>query len=119
RGMGDHFPLAVLEDGSVFFDTPNQLLANDVNGVMDAYRWRQGSRWLVSTGTDSSPSNFADATPDGSSVFFRTGERLVPQDVDGNNDLYVARVGGGLAGQYPPPEPPPCEGEECRDEPPP
>ncbi|HEX5984690.1 MAG TPA: hypothetical protein VFY69_10825 [Solirubrobacterales bacterium] len=114
RGMGDRFPLSVLEDGSVFFDTPNRLLVGDVNGVQDAYGWRQGARWLVSTGTDPAPSNFADASPDGSNVFLRTGEPLVPQDVDANNDVYVARVNGGLAGQYPPAPPPPCEGEACR-----
>jgi hypothetical protein len=114
RGMGDEFPHAVLEDGSVFFDTPNRLLAEDVNGVGDAYGWRQGARWLVSTGSDPAESNFADATADGGSVFLRTAEQLVTQDVDASNDLYVARVNGGLAAQYPPAPPPPCAGEACR-----
>lgn len=114
RGMGDEWAHPVLEDGTVFFDTPNRLVVADVNGVGDAYAWRQGARWLISTGTDPAPSNFGDATADGSSVFFRTGESLVPQDVDANVDLYAARVNGGLAGQYPPAPPPPCEGEGCR-----
>ncbi len=109
-----YYPRAVLNDGTVFFDTPNRLVPHDVNGVGDVYAWRDGELMLVSTGTSERPSNFADATPDASSIFFRTGQPLVGQDTDLSVDLYDARVDGGLAGQNPPGAPPPCEGEECR-----
>lgn len=113
-GIGDNWVRPVLDDGTVFFNTPNALVLNDVNGVGDVYGWRQGARYLLSTGTDPTESNFGDVTPDGSTVFIRTAESLVPQDVDGSIDLYAVRVEGGFAAQHQPPPPPPCEGEACR-----
>lgn len=114
NGYGDRYPRAVLDNGTVFIDTPNRLLPRDVNGSLDVYAWRNGVYSLISTGTGSGETNFADATPDGSSVFFRTAQPLVKQDVDGSPDLYVDRIDGGLAGQWPPGTPPPCEGDGCR-----
>ncbi len=111
---GDHYPRAVLDNGTVFLDTPNRLLPRDVNGSLDVYAWRNGVYSLISTGTGSGESNFADATLDGSSVFFRTAQSLVKQDVDTTPDLYVDRIDGGLAEQWPPGSPPPCEGDGCR-----
>lgn len=105
---------AVLDNGTVFADTPNRLLAQDVNGVTDPYAWREGALTLLSTGTHPGRSLFGTATPDGSTVFVRTAQSLVPQDVDGSVDLYAVRVEGGLVGQFPPPAPPPCAGEACR-----
>lgn len=114
KGMGDEYPRSVLSDGTVFADTPNRLLARDVNNVGDAYAWRAGEYVLLSTGTSGSPSTFGDSTADGSVVFIRTAEALVPQDVDANFDVYAARENGGLAVQFPPPDPEPCLGDECR-----
>lgn len=104
----------VLDDGTLFFNTPNPLVARDGNGQVDAYRWRQGTRSLLSTGAGAGPSTFGDATPDGSSVFIRTSQPLVSQDVDANYDLYAVRVNGGLETQNAPPPPAPCLGEGCR-----
>jgi hypothetical protein len=112
--FSDEFPRAVLNDGTVFFDTPNPLLARDSNGVEDVYTWHQGVEGLVSTGTSEQPSRFGDATPDGSSVFFLTNQSLVKQDTDEATDVYVDRELGGLAAQTPPGQPGPCEGEGCR-----
>lgn len=114
EGMGDEYPRAVLSDGTVFADTPNRLLERDVNNVGDAYEWQDGEYGLLSTGTSSSPSTFGDSTADGSVVFIRTTEQLVPQDVDASFDVYAVRESGGLAAQYPPPDPEPCLGDECR-----
>jgi hypothetical protein len=94
---GDRYPRAVLDNGTVFFDTPNHLLPRDVNGSDDVYAWRNGAHSLISTGTGSGEAGFAAATADGSSVFFRTAQSLVKQDVDTSPDLYVDRIGGGLA----------------------
>ncbi len=112
--VGGYAGRAVLNDGSVFFDTPNRLVGRDSNGIEDVYRWRDGNTSLISTGTSGQPSNFADSTPDGSNVYLRTDQRLVGADIDSGTDLYDARVDGGIAAQNPPGSPPPCEGEACR-----
>jgi hypothetical protein len=114
-GLPDEFPHALLNDGTVFLDTPNRLLPPDVNGVEDVYAWRDGSYELISTGTSDQASTFGDATADGSDILFRTSQALVPQDVDKGIDVYDDREAGGLASQSPPAAPPPpCEGEGCR-----
>jgi hypothetical protein len=114
NGIGDRYPRALLDDGTEFIDTPNRLLPRDANGVGDVYAWREGELTLFSTGMGEGESTFGDATLDGSNVFLLTNQQLVKQDIDQNVDLYDARVGGGLAGQFPPGAPPPCEGEGCR-----
>lgn len=105
---------SVLDDGSVFFDTPNKLVPRDSNGVGDVYRYRDGSTTLISTGTDPDDSIFAEATPSGHDIFFRTSQRLVGQDVDSRIDLYDARVEGGIASQNPAGSLAPCEGDACK-----
>ena len=112
--IGNHSGRAVLDNGSVLVDTPNPLVSKDSNGIEDVYLWRGGTSSLISTGTSDQPSVFADATPDGSDIYFRSDQRLVGIDVDSATDLYDARVDGGLAVQNPPGSPPPCEGEACR-----
>jgi hypothetical protein len=113
-GTGNEFPHAVLDDGTVFIETPNALLPRDVNGVGDVYAWREGSYQLISTGTSEQPSTFGDSTPDGSDVYFLTTQRLVKQDTDESNDVYDDRELGGLAAQWPPGSPAACEAEACR-----
>jgi hypothetical protein len=113
NGTSDEFPHAVLDDGTVFIETPNALLPRDANGVGDVYAWREGSYQLVSTGTSEQPSTFGDSTPDGSDVYFLTTQRLVKQDTDESIDVYDDRELGGLAAQWPPGSPGACEGEAC------
>jgi hypothetical protein len=113
-GFGDWFPHAVLDDGTVYFDTPSKLLPRDGNGVGDVYAWREGAYQLVSTGTSEEPSSFGEATPDGSNVFFLTSQQLVKQDTDQIIDVYDDREGGGLADQWPPGSPGTCEEQGCR-----
>lgn len=115
-GLGDDYAHAVLDDGTVFFDTPNRLLSRDANGVGDVYAWREGELQLISTGMSKQSSNFGDASLDGRNVFIRTNQPLVKQDIDGSVDVYDVRVDGGLAAQNPPGAPAPCEGEACRSE---
>jgi hypothetical protein len=104
----------VLDDGTLFIETPNALLPRDANGVGDVYAWREGSYQVISTGTSEQPSTFGDSTPDGSNVYFLTTQRLVKQDTDESNDVYDDRELGGLAAQWPPGSPGACEGEACR-----
>jgi len=113
-GFGDWFPRPVLDDGTVYFDTPSRLLPRDGNGVDDVYSWREGSYQLVSTGSGEQPSTFGAATPDGYDVYFLTSQPLVKQDTDQIIDVYDDREGGGLAAQWPPGSPGACEEQGCR-----
>lgn len=106
-----HIQRAAFDDGSIFFNSADQLVPEDQDGTSDVYGWRAGQLDLVTRGT-SKPSMFGDASADGDAVFFATAERLVGIDRDDNVDLYAARIGGGMASQNPQPDNP-CEGNAC------
>ena len=76
----------------------------------------EGCVYLISTGRSTEPAYLADASPDGSDVYFFTREQLVGQDNDELYDVYDARVEGGLAAQNPLALPG-CEGEGCKGAP--
>lgn len=97
----------------VFFATSAALLPEDTNGVTDVYTFDTETAQvsLISRGVDPYPSYFMEATPSGSDAFFTTRQRLSGWDFDSNQDLYDARVGGGLP--EPVPVPAGCEGEAC------
>lgn len=104
---------------------------NSVPSCQDVYEWEApgsgsctaqsdafsavdgGCLYLLSTGTGPNPSFFADASASGGDVFFFTRDPLVPQDGDGIQDVYDARVGGGLASQHET-APVPCAGDACQ-----
>jgi hypothetical protein len=98
----------------VFFTTADSLLPADTNGVDDAYEFDTvtGQLHLLSTGTDSAPSFFLDASDEGKDAFIATRARLAPSDTDQLSDVYDVRIDGT-------PEPPSthheiCTGENCR-----
>lgn len=103
---------AMSDDGSeIFFGTAERLVPQDHNEASDVYEWKDGRLSLISAGGGDRPSYYEGATPDGSSVFFRTTMTLLPLDRDGGDmDFYVARVGGGFSE---PPQPPPCRDDSC------
>jgi hypothetical protein len=122
-----HLNQPLTEDGSrVFFTTAEPLVPQDTNGARDVYEWEAvgtgdcaaaeadgGCLRLISSGIGSSDSYFLEASADGSDVFFTTHDALVGWDTDGiGNDIYDARVDGGLQG--PGISPAPCEGEACQ-----
>jgi hypothetical protein len=72
----------------------------------------EGCVYLLSTGKSPFPSFFADASESGSDVFFFTRQGLVAQDTDELQDVYDARVGGGIPSQNQVP-PEPCLGAEA------
>ena len=115
--LGRYWPRAVLDDGRVFFESPDRLVPEDTNGKVDVYQWAGDHASLISTGRSEDDSTFGDASADGGSVFFRTTERLVARDADRNVDVYVARVGGGIAAQDEVDATTPCAGEACRPAP--
>jgi len=129
------FPTRNLSDDGdrVFFQTKEALLAQDANEQTDVYEWERegtggvdgcsrssasfsassgGCLYLISTGRSGDQSYFGDASADGDNVFFFTRQSLVGQDQDDNDDLYDARVEGGIAAQNQPPTES-CTGEGC------
>jgi hypothetical protein len=101
----------------VFFSTAERLVNEDTNGVSDAYVYdtSTGRPSLLSSGESAQPSYFMDASSDGKNAFFLTSERLSGWDLDGNVDLYDARIGGGFP--EPPIPPPSCQGDACQPPP--
>jgi sugar lactone lactonase YvrE len=117
-----YLPRALSDDGNrLFFNSYDALVAADTNGQQDVYEWEAdgggscsqsgGCVYLISSGKSGQKSEFVDADPAGTNVFFETTSSLVPQD-PGLNDIYVARVGGGFPfASVPKAE---CEGESCQ-----
>jgi hypothetical protein len=111
-------PRSLSADGRyAFFTTAEALVADDTNGVSDAYVYdaTTGEPRLLSSGTSVYPSFFLEASADGRDAFFITRERLSGWDVDDSNDIYDARIDGGFP--EPPPPPPSCQGDACQPAP--
>jgi hypothetical protein len=102
------------DDGRfVFFGTAESLVPEDTNGVADAYQYDAlaDEVRLISSGTSPDGGHFLNASADGRDAYIMTRERLSGWDTDRSQDLYTARIGGGLP--EPPPVPAACEGESC------
>ena len=131
--------LFVTDGGRMFFNSPDALVPADTDGTQDAYEYELdgsgschstvqngGCVSLISTGHTTAdatvgvpvPARVAatvvGASTNGDDVFFTTYDQLVGQDQDNNQDLYDARVDGGLASQNPPPPAVPCQGDACK-----
>jgi hypothetical protein len=113
RAFDNSRPPWVNNAGEIFFTTPIALVPSDTNGVNDVYVYREGQASLVSSGTGNSAAVLGTISEDGRDVYFLTGQGLVAQDIDGQRDMYDARLGGGIASQNVTP-PPPCVGEGCQ-----
>jgi hypothetical protein len=113
------------EGSRVFFESPDKLVASDINDRLDVYEWEEdgsgscrrsdedgGCLFLLSTGTSDKPSYFGGANLTGDDVYIFTRQQLVGQDKDELQDVYDARTEGGLAAQNPQPTTA-CEGEAC------
>ena len=90
-----HAELAGISDNGrhVFFETNEQLVAGDTDGVQDIYERYDGTTTTqASTGPAGTnmalPASVDAVTPDGNHVFFTTNEPLVAADTDDNPDVY-------------------------------
>ncbi|HEX8052392.1 MAG TPA: hypothetical protein VF517_05320 [Thermoleophilaceae bacterium] len=95
---GGAFAQAISTDASrVFFSTAEQLSAADTDSDYDLYERSRGQTTLITTGpTDPGPLpwyELAHISPDGSRVIFGTSADLVPEDTDGERDLYMRSNG--------------------------
>jgi hypothetical protein len=114
-------PNSLNQDGRVFFDSFDPLVAQATNKDVNAYEWdppgaegceqAAGCVAILDSGTDSFPSYFEDASLSGNDVYVTTVAQLAPQDTDGLRDIYDVRVDGGIL--FTPPAPG-CSGEECQ-----
>ncbi|HEY3829225.1 MAG TPA: hypothetical protein VGL57_08520 [Solirubrobacteraceae bacterium] len=98
---------AISEDGTrIIFETVQPLSPAAINGLANIYEWHEspgsneGSVSLLSGGVSEQPVTDAVISPSGRDVFFVTTAGLVPQDTDGLDDIYDARLSGGF-GQVP------------------
>jgi hypothetical protein len=92
------------EDGRLFFNSGDSLVAHDSNGLQDVYEWEPdgvggchdngspGCVYLISSGTGDGESSFLGASASGDDVFFMARDRLVSQDFDNGFDVYDAHV---------------------------
>jgi hypothetical protein len=112
-----NFPRAMLDDGTVIFDTTSPLSAADSNSNRDVYLFDGSDTTLISGGQNNSRAEFDEASADGSSIFFTTPDQLVGQDKDTIADVYVSRVNGGIAAQNPPPPRGECIRDDCKETP--
>jgi hypothetical protein len=94
---------AISENGSrIVFETAEALSEKAINDRADGYEWYAGPGEskddvsLVSGGDSLTDDCCISITPSGTDIFFRTAEGLVPQDTDGVNDIYDARLHGGF-----------------------
>lgn len=113
--FSNHVQSSVSDDGRrVFFQTAARLIAADENDRYDVYQWHDGELSLISSGRSTSDSYYADASPDGSDVFFFTRAQLAPEDTDDAMDVYDARVGGGLPSRVPAEPDRSCAADGCQ-----
>jgi hypothetical protein len=113
----------VTSDGRrVFFQSSEQLVLSDVDGKTDVYVWEEqgeggcvvqgGCVHLISSGQSATDDYLYAMTPDGSDVFFETGDLLVAEDKDSTPSVYDARIGGGAPA--PEQQASECLGEACQ-----
>ncbi len=95
-------PRYLSNDGRLYFDTADALVAADTNGKEDVYQFEPdglgsctdsgGCIGLISSGTGNTSSVFLDASESGNDVFFMTEDELVATDTDNSPDIYDAHV---------------------------
>jgi hypothetical protein len=97
-------------DGStIVFVTDEALSPQDTDSGPDVYAWHDDGRVsLISDGRNGG--RRAWITPSGRDIFFLTAGRLTALDGDVNEDIYDARIDGGLDLT----QPVPCFADSCR-----
>jgi len=81
----------------VFLTTAEQLTADDSDEAEDVYQRSGGVTTLISVapgGGGDFDASFAGTSGDGTKVFFGTSEKLVAEDTDSSDDVYMRSAGG-------------------------
>ena len=95
-------PRYLSNEGRLFFDSPDRLVAQAANGREDVFEYepagvgscgkQAGCVALVSSPSAAQESALVEASDSGEDAFFVTAQPLVAADHDSNYDLYDARV---------------------------
>jgi NHL repeat/WD40-like Beta Propeller Repeat len=132
--VASYQPRNLLNNGRLFFESPDALVPQDTNGLEDVYQYEpvgvgscasasegfnersQGCVNLISSGTSAGESAFMDASESGDDAFFTTASKLTTDDFDTSYDLYDAHVcSTALPCKTGPVSPPPCtSGDSCK-----
>jgi hypothetical protein len=122
------------DSGRLFFDTPEALVPQDVNGTWDVYEFEPanvggcaassvtfnaqtgGCVGLISGGSSPEVSAFMEASANGDDVYFLSASHLSSEDFDTALDMYDAHVcSAAVPCHTPPVSPPPCTtGDGCK-----
>ncbi len=104
EGSGSLYsPRSLTVDGGeprVFFISLDRLAPGGVEGLQTIYEWAHGQVTAIATeppGHSSRVVRFADASEDGSDLYFVSTQALTWEDTDGRESVYDARRGGGFA----------------------
>ena len=95
-------PRNLLDDGRLFFNSSDVLVANASGGQQNVYEYEGGRVYAISDVAGAHESFFMDASGpeegggEGGNVFFATSDDLVPQDTGNNVVVYDARINGGF-----------------------
>ena len=102
RPLALYRPREVLDDGRVFFDSPDSLVPAATGGIEHVFEYEPqgagacafsaGCVGLISAGSGAQESTFLDASESGEDVFFLTASQLVPADNNQSYDIYDAHV---------------------------
>lgn len=134
KNRASYKPRYMMDDGRLFFDSPDALVPQDTNGFEDVYEYEppgvgncaqegagyspvaEGCVNLITSGQASAESVFMDASETGDDVFFVTPQKLVGGDYDNTYDMYDAHVcGAAVPCNVPPASPPECtSGDSCK-----
>ncbi len=112
------------QNGAVFFTSPDALTPQALNDrantlgqlVPNIYEYRAGHVYLISDGRDDSTLHESPGVSllgsdlNGDNVFFTTSDSLVSPDTNNQQDIYDARVEGGVIAATTLPA---CTGEGC------
>jgi hypothetical protein len=108
----------VSDNGQVFFDSANPLVAAAQNGQSsiflqsNVYEYQNRQLHLLSSGSAEAPAYFYDASVDGGDVYLITAQALVPGASSAEFSIYDTKLDGGFPAQ-PSSSAEPCSGEAC------
>ena len=100
------------------FTSAEPLSPEVANGLDNVYEWHEGSGGeegnvsLISSGDAEAPVEEVMISSVGNDVFFVTTQGLAPQDSDGVDDIYDARIGAEFPRIAAPLQP--CSGDACQ-----
>ncbi len=128
EGFPERFPQPhyLTDEGRLYFDSQDALVARDTNGVEDVYEYEPkgaggegtceaeaGCVFLISAGSEPFDSNLVAVDETGKNVFFDTRDQLTLKDKDDLLDIYDAREGGGIPAETETGRGE-CQGESCQ-----